>query len=359
MKRNYNAIDAMKYVCAILVIVVHTSPVIETSPFFNHILINLFGRIAVPFFFISSGYFLRKQMMKDETFKISSYLKKLCKMYLFWSIVYIPAGLHYLNEMGSIPPSLYPVALIVAIGYIGTYFHLWYIPAIMFSTVFVSKLLKKSNYKVLLVVTVLLYLFGCIETYNSFLSPSIQAHVIEPYMRIFITTRNGLLLASFFVASGFFICEFEKRFTSKRNKYLALLFFVFLCIESILLYQKETINMNFLLSLVPFTFFFFLSLLQIQWNVSINFSKLRVWSTYYYYVHAMFIFLFPLILSYFGLDWVYLKHGFIRFGYVLLFTHLMSYILIYLSEKIEEHKVKEKALDILHDFLLVVSRKRL
>lgn len=55
--QNYNAIDIMKVVMAILVVFIHLNPLRDFGnelDFFSSIAIT---RIAVPFFFMASGFF--------------------------------------------------------------------------------------------------------------------------------------------------------------------------------------------------------------------------------------------------------------------------------------------------------------
>lgn len=47
--RQYPAVDAMKFVCAFLVIVVHTYPFYEVWPDLGFVTSNILGRIVIPF----------------------------------------------------------------------------------------------------------------------------------------------------------------------------------------------------------------------------------------------------------------------------------------------------------------------
>ena len=60
MRKQYNSIDLMKFFCSLMVIVIHTYPFYETFPTIGFTSSNIIGRIVIPFFFISAGYFLDK-----------------------------------------------------------------------------------------------------------------------------------------------------------------------------------------------------------------------------------------------------------------------------------------------------------
>ena len=57
-ERYHTAIDWLRLAAAILVIAIHTSPLADFSEAGDFILTRVLARIAVPFFFITSGYFL-------------------------------------------------------------------------------------------------------------------------------------------------------------------------------------------------------------------------------------------------------------------------------------------------------------
>ena len=79
--RQYPAVDMMKFICAFLVIVVHTYPFYEVWPDLGFVTSNILGRIVIPFFFISAGYFMQiGRCHKDENY-FRSYIKRLVKLY--------------------------------------------------------------------------------------------------------------------------------------------------------------------------------------------------------------------------------------------------------------------------------------
>ena len=81
-ERNY-AIDKMKFLCMVAVVCIHT------NPFGNKdigLMINVLCRVAVPLFFISSGYLLNSKFSYEYVYK---YFIKILKLFLSWIIFYI------------------------------------------------------------------------------------------------------------------------------------------------------------------------------------------------------------------------------------------------------------------------------
>ena len=71
---GYPALDAFRLIAAILVIAIHTSPLSDISSAADFILTRIIARIAVPFFFMTSGFFLFKDGPDKE--KLKKFLKE-------------------------------------------------------------------------------------------------------------------------------------------------------------------------------------------------------------------------------------------------------------------------------------------
>jgi len=94
---NNAAIDIMKFICAILIVSIHTSPLLEINRLWSLGITIYIARIAVPFFFVTSGYFFAKKIMttNGSSRVFPDYLLKLFKLYVGWSLVYFPLYIYY------------------------------------------------------------------------------------------------------------------------------------------------------------------------------------------------------------------------------------------------------------------------
>ena len=83
---NYAMLSLFQYVASILVILVHCQRL-----FPNEILHftqkSMFGRMAVPFFLISSAFMLKSSLAKKKSMR--TYVSRILKQYIFWSILYL------------------------------------------------------------------------------------------------------------------------------------------------------------------------------------------------------------------------------------------------------------------------------
>ena len=82
MKKGYPWIDRMRMVAAILVVSIHISPLLQLNATADFILTRIVGRLAVPFFFITTSYFLFINGYSSNE-KIKKTLIQLSQWYIF------------------------------------------------------------------------------------------------------------------------------------------------------------------------------------------------------------------------------------------------------------------------------------
>ncbi len=342
-QNEYHAIDIAKFVCAILVISIHISPF---GPDNNYILTLLnFGvqhclaRIAVPLFFVASGFFLyRKTSLEEFSFKpTKAYIIKIFKLYLIWTIIYFPL------KYGSIIEDKKGVAhgiLIYIRNFIfkGSYTQLWYCPALIFSVSIVSyMLLKKIKIKWILIVSGFFYFIGLLtQSWNGIVKP--LKDVIPQLWEVFgiikgviVTTRNGLFFGFLFVAIGAYFAFYG--FKMQQN--IAILGFIvcyvlLFCECFMIRHFRLALERNMYFFLVPLTYFAFGLLLNVR--VSGNdmvFKNLRIVSSLIFYCHLWVRWLIIKVFSHYGLQ---IKQSFLLFVLTVILSIVCSFMIFKLSE---------------------------
>lgn len=73
--KNYTGIDFFRLIAAILIITIHTSPLASFSVTGDFILTRIVARVAVPFFFMTSGFFLISRYSRDND-KLKKFVNK-------------------------------------------------------------------------------------------------------------------------------------------------------------------------------------------------------------------------------------------------------------------------------------------
>lgn len=138
--------DAFKWLAAFLVVAIHTSPLESIWPYGDFLLTRIAARLAVPFFFMLTGYFA-VQVKKTE--------KKLFLLYLGVTCLYLPVQIY--KYMGG--ETFTAGRILKDIFFDGTFYHLWYLPACMLGLALMTLLLKcgKEN---AVAISILLYVIG-------------------------------------------------------------------------------------------------------------------------------------------------------------------------------------------------------
>lgn len=252
LKKNYSLLSIVQYCASFFVIIVHSGQLIDNE-IIHFITKSTFGRLAVPIFIISSAYFYRINITNKKNKKI--YFVKMLKQYLFWSVFYVPFGISYLiSENYSF--DVVPTAILLGLFYIGTYYHLWYYPALIFALLFTDKLTKIFKLKTIFFILILLYSFGSLETYSSYIPPGLLLNIYQTTHDFLFTFRNGLFYSSVFVLIGFVLVKpLKNSFLIKYQKIIIPLAIIIYLIEDYLVFNKPGLDKNFFLALIPLSFY--------------------------------------------------------------------------------------------------------
>ena len=91
--KNYIGIDIFRVIAAIFIIAIHTSPFCSYNAWADFILTRVIARIAVPFFFMTSGFFLISRY-QYSTKKLKIFVKKTASIYSVAIVLYIPINIY-------------------------------------------------------------------------------------------------------------------------------------------------------------------------------------------------------------------------------------------------------------------------
>ena len=149
MKKRNTALDIFRYVCAILVIAIHTNPFREYSSTADELIQNI-ARIAVPFFFATSGYYFVERFRRNPAV-VKTYLWRLFKLYLVWSGVYFILDF---IKWGHTTIVGFVSNCILTFFVYGSHYHLWYMVALICAVCITALFLRFCKEKWLIVFSV-------------------------------------------------------------------------------------------------------------------------------------------------------------------------------------------------------------
>lgn len=255
---NYVGIDRFRLAAAVLVIAIHTSPLLTYSKTGDIILAGILARTAVPFFFMATGFFLFQK--KDEMFSYKRFFLKNIRLYAAAILLFLPLSIYagYFNQSPFFP------ALLKDLVFNGTFYHLWYFPAIILGTGITLLLLRLMPLKAALPAAFALYLIGLFgDSYYGFSSriPLLKG-VYDILFQCFDYTRNGLFFAPLYLMMGILLAK--RKTLPRRHCTLGLGFsLVLMLTEGLLLhFYSQPRHDSMYLSLVFCMYFLFQLLLH-------------------------------------------------------------------------------------------------
>lgn len=143
--KNYNCIDAAKVIMALFVVAMHTEPLINCSDPIIPVIWECIVRCAVPIFFLSSGFLLEKKAgISDAHDVILKHLRKTIKLYLAWTVIYLPLAICNFRSAGTsfIKSVIFYVRGFLLVGENYNSWMLWYLLSSIYSLLFILLLHK-------------------------------------------------------------------------------------------------------------------------------------------------------------------------------------------------------------------------
>ena len=325
-RRSFAAIDIFKFFMAGFVLLIHTNPLLDISVAAEWFLRSGITVIAVPFFFIATGYFV---LSNDQATKKS--LRKLSMLYIVWSVIYLPFALIQLKGENAI-----------ALQYVrrfflwGSYDTIWYLLASVVGLALVYALKKWKGITFAFAVMLAFHVLAIIGTsYTGAIANTFLWKGYAVYFDMFTTFKNGLFFGGIYIALGGLIHEkFSEiaHFTKKRGKFIILIACLFgaMWIETIACeffdLNRYGVDMKFML--VPLSACIFVYVLTLQLNISDKTSIFfRKMSTLIFLTQRLFLTGYELL----GIQKY--CHSFVWFVVVSASTILFSWGLIALSER--------------------------
>lgn len=301
--RQFASIDLAKYVGALLVIAIHTFPFEDISPTFNLFFISTICRLAVPMYFVISSFFLfrkfdRKPGHEEQNREaVIHSLKRLGILYLIWTVIYLPYTIWNYAEAGF--------SLMGLLGWIrdfflnGSYYHLWFLPALMLGEVIVAYLYSQRGLTRTFFIALGMFLFGwLINVFAPMWEGLPFISVIYGFIiRLLGTVRDGIFFAPIFIVIGLGCAKLKKP-GLKASAIGFAISFICLILEVSLyaLIGVLTDHSCMFLSLIPAMYFLMHLLLSVQIPDRPAYRSLRQEATLIYVSHILFARLLLLLL---------------------------------------------------------------
>jgi len=300
VQKRINSIDIVKFILSFFVIALHTFFQNENLINNNRIFITIF-HVAVPFFFITSGYLLFRKielpLNKKNSEIIFKYIKHIFKLYLIWTLIYLPIAIYgaYIGGVKPIEFLIYSIRKFIFVGESYYSWNLWYLNGLIMAVLMIFILLKiKVKPKAILVIGFIIYLLGILLNHiliaDLNLYPEFIKKILNLYLYLFERVRNGIFKGFPFVAVGLYLSKLKSEIRNIK-------IYIMILIGFLLYYFKIDVGL-FLMSIGVFLF-----VLNLKVSLNLNYSYFRNSSILIFLTHMIFIFIYLkcLFFSVFGI----------------------------------------------------------
>lgn len=254
--KDYPGIDYFRMAAALMVIAIHVAPFAAWNKKIDFLITCCLGRVAVPFFFMTTGYFVLAPYIHSGGQRKKPVLRFIVKnilLYLTVTLCYLPLTIY----SGNLPKGI--AGWIKWLFFDGTFYHLWYFPAAITGCVLLMYLTKPSVYAAL-AVSILAYIIGVMgDSWYGIIKSSPLPHAFyDGIFYISSYTRNGIFFAPVFLLAGALLAWSRYR-CSDRTCYAGLTISLLLMLSEgfftyILKLQRHNSMYFFLLPVMYFLF---------------------------------------------------------------------------------------------------------
>lgn len=284
MKKNdYLLIDCFRIIAAFLVIAIHTSPLLIFGDTADFIFTRIISRTAVPFFFMTSGFFLIDEYSDSQ--RLKNFIKRTAIVYFAAIAIYLPVNIYngYFKKVDLLPN------IIKDLIFEGTFYHLWYLAAAITGAFISWLMVNKLGFKTAFFACSALYAIGLFgDSYYGFLQnlPFLK-NAYANMFQISEYTRNGVFFAPVFFVLGGIIKSKKINFSFKINLIgLGSSFFLMLYEGLLLHFNKMQRHDSMYIMLVPCMFFLFSCLTHFKGGRN---TKLKSAALIIYIIHPLII----------------------------------------------------------------------
>ncbi len=276
MKRSCDIIDLMKFIGSILILTMHLNPF--TDHRFFRLLSELLARWGVPFFFITSAYFLfsKTESAGVPQKAINKYTGRIAVLYLVWMLYNIPSIIY--KRLWGTDLTDPAVWLTFAKNSMlsSTFTGSWYLLSCVFSAWFVFLLCRKHSTAKAIRISSLFYLLCILSSAYYGILPKTVSSVL-----MFLCFPLNLFNGCIYFALGKYVSENERflteRFSAFKCAFFAFVFYLLYICEIYIAKATSILgSTDAAFCLVPLSFFILLFCLQRKTRIKGHFTMRKI-----------------------------------------------------------------------------------
>lgn len=284
MKKN-QGIEQFRVLLAMMVVAIHCLPLHRLWPDGDILITLTLFRIAVPFFFMISGYYVFSDLATQNSYparqRVWHFIKKQLQVYLIATLLFLPLA-WYSGMLGlNMPLGTFIQTLLVN----GILYHLWYFPAIITGSLLVMGLLVRFSFKQVFFMAIGLYVIGLGgDSWSGLAAQTPLASFYSLIFQLLAGTRNGIFFAPLFLLLGVLARRFAQKSASPHRYSYLMISLICLLLESYLLHHFTTPKHDSMYVFLPFVLLFLFPIIQ-QWQAPMIWKQAGRLSLWLYLLH--------------------------------------------------------------------------
>ena len=284
MKKN-QGIEQFRVLLAMMVVAIHCLPLHRLWPDGDILITLTLFRIAVPFFFMISGYYVFSDLATQNSYparqRVWHFIKKQLQVYLIATLLFLPLA-WYSGMLGlNMPLGTFIQTLLVN----GILYHLWYFPAIITGSLLVMGLLVRFSFKQVFFMAIGLYVIGLGgDSWSGLAAQTPLASFYSLIFQLLAGTRNGIFFAPLFLLLGVLARRFAQKSASPHRYSYLMISLICLLLESYLLHHFTTPKHDSMYIFLPFVLLFLFPIIQ-QWQAPMIWKQAGRLSLWLYLLH--------------------------------------------------------------------------
>jgi serine/alanine racemase len=278
-------IEHFRVIAAMMVVAIHCLPLLALWPTGDILITLTLFRVAVPFFFMISGYYVFAELAAGNSYparqRVFAFIKKQAQVYLWATLLFLPLALYTQTLRMDLPIGTFLQTVLIN----GILYHLWYFPAVITGSLLVTGLLMKLSFNKVFWLASGLYLIGLGgDSWFGFVQNTPIAAFYTPVFHLLDGTRNGIFFTPFFLCLGMFLRKQTVTRSLPKQVSFLLLSLIGLLVESAYLHGFSTPRHDSMYFFLPVVLFFLFPIL-LRWQPAQTWKQPGKLSLWLYLLH--------------------------------------------------------------------------